>query len=533
MIRTNGAIPCLLGCSRRQSVFACLLVCGLIALVPTSTHATPPDADSAVQSETSGDGKKATAANLDELGCYTNYFEAHEAALAGGKHVLVYRYDPDAPTAAQIEFVTNSLVDQEVRQEIERQFAIVRLAVGAPIEIRTTVKRTGSVRRGFRTSSTSWTETVRKDLFDSETDQPGILLVRVSGSDFPSGSEAVAFLPFQAAPLSPKVFQAERAFEPWKSETFRSIVSTKIAPAKEYRTALARGLGMENLNLFTVSREAVDDLGGVSYDYDFTGQHVAANQVDVRLNVGGNTELTSLEEPIDARIDVYSLKNSAYPVAYVYRKVQPKDEWQDIQIDGLQPETAYRFRILFFRCKPSRSLIGQASLPFYAATGGKTRLANARAAIAVRALGEVHDWNCGRTRGKDYRVGRWCEMFYNWNIFKIINTPFRYGYDSRTFSQYDALISGARLREIARDGNVMGDHVRISNHGFMVLSYDKYLGEVWTIEGNYGNRAVLTRRRVQDHWSVGTLTDSMLRDDAPESATGEVVAADATERSDG
>jgi hypothetical protein len=530
---TNGVIPCLLRHFQRRHLLICLMLFGHFAWTPTPIHASPQDADSAVQNETVGDGKVASEAELDELGCYTDYFEAHTAALAGGKHVLVYRYDPEAPTAAQIEFVTNSLVDQDVRQEIERQFVIVRLAVGAPIEIRSTVRRTGSVRRGFRVSSTSWTETVRRDLFDSETDQPGIMLVRVTGSDFRSGSENIAFFPFQAAPLSPKVFQADRAFEPWKSETFRAIVSTAVAPAKEYRAALARGLNLQNLDLFTVSREEVDSLRGVSFDYDFAGQHVAAEQVNVRLNIGGNSELTSLDEPVDARIDVYSLKNSAYPVSYVYRKVQPKDEWQELQVDGLQPETAYRFRILFYRCKPSRSLIGQASLPFYGATGGATRLANARAAIAVRALGEVHDWNCGRTRGKDYRVGRWCEMFYNWNIFKLINTPFRYGYDSRTFSRHDALISGAKLREIARDGNIMGDHVRIANHGFMVLSYDRYLGEVWTIEGNYGNSVVLTRRRVQDHWSVGTLTESMLREDASDSGTGEVVTTDAAERSDG
>ena len=48
----------------------------------------------------------------------------------------------------------------------------------------------------------------------------------------------------------------------------------------------------------------------------------------------------------------------------------------------------------------------------------------------------------------------------------------------------------------------------------MVLSYDKHLGQAWTIEGNYGNRVVLTRRYVSDYWSLGTIVPSMLLEDS-------------------
>ena len=86
--------------------------------------------------------------------------------------------------------------------------------------------------------------------------------------------------------------------------------------------------------------------------------------------------------------------------------------------------------------------------------------------------------------------------------------------------------------KVARTGNVMGDHVRIQGHGFMVLSYDHHLGKVWTIEGNFGNRAVLTSRQVQDHWSVGTLVESMLREERPSSPV-EVAAAEESGRREG
>jgi hypothetical protein len=67
---------------------------------------------------------------------------------------------------------------------------------------------------------------------------------------------------------------------------------------------------------------------------------------------------------------------------------------------------------------------------------------------------------------------------------------------------------------MVQNQNVMGDHVRIRDHGFMILCYDKHFGQAWTIEGNFGNRVVLTRRNVSDYWSLGTIVPSMLLEDS-------------------
>jgi len=79
------------------------------------------------------------------------------------------------------------------------------------------------------------------------------------------------------------------------------------------------------------------ELGGVSYDYGHTSERVTRDRITVRLHIGGNNQLTSFENPIDTRIDVYSLRDSKRPVRYVYRKLLPTDEWQDVHIEGWNP----------------------------------------------------------------------------------------------------------------------------------------------------------------------------------------------------
>lgn len=107
-------------------------------------------------------------------------------------------------------------------------------------------------------------------------------------------------------------------------------------------------------------------------------------------------------------------------------------------------------------------------------------------------------------------VGAWCERFYFWNIAKFVRPPYRQGYDPGTFSRHNALISGTKMRDAVAAENIMGDHVRVPGHGFMVLCYDEHLGCVWSIEGNYGNRVAMTKRSVGGSWSLGRLTEEML-----------------------
>ncbi|MFV1966205.1 MAG: hypothetical protein ACC628_12340 [Pirellulaceae bacterium] len=460
-----------------------------------------------------------------ELAVYSDYFEAHKAAYSQGKHLLVYRCDFESPSPVAIEFETNTLENRGIQCKLAQQFLLVKLAAGDPIQVRTTVQRSGYARRRFGRVRTTWTEVVRTDLFDENTNGPGLLIVRVTGSNYQSGSESLVFLSFGQSRLSPHLFKCEREWTPWEGETFRKIISTRISSAEEYVPDLSLALGLESSHLLEASTDGVADLKGISFDHAYSMDHMRHDRITTRICLSGNRQLASLEDPIDARIDVFSLKNSRCPVQITYRQLQPTEDWQEVEVDDLEPETVYRLRVYFYSSSPTHSLLGEVSLPFDAATGGTTRLANARATIAIRALGEVHDWDRGRTRGKSYVVGLWCERFYWWNFAKRFRTPYPRGYDVRTFSRHNAIVSGRAYRAMARNGNIIGDHVRVSGHGFMVLSYDEHLEQAWTIEGNFGNRVVLTRRHVRNDWSVGTLVESMLKEEAASPAPAESVAA--------
>jgi hypothetical protein len=471
--------------------------------------------------------KDASPIQKDEpqLSVFTDYFEAHDEAYASGRHLIVYRHhNDDERTDAEKAFET-TLEAADIQSLLASHFVLAKVAIGDAIQLRKTIKRTGYVRRRFRGRvRRTWTETVYSDLFDAATDTSGLLIVRVTAASYQNGAEALAHLPFGAALLSPHVFRRERELTPWRAETFRRIITTPIAGADTYVPALASSLGYESPHHLEPSTDGIVEYNSVAFDYEYCMERIASDRITTQIHLGGHAELLAHEGPLNARVDVFSLKNSAAPTHYVYRQLQPTEDWQSLEVDGLQAETPYRLRIYFYNDAPKPTLLGKASLPMDAATGGSTRLANARAKVVMCALGEVHDWDRGYTRGKSYVVGRWCERFYWWNFVEGFSTPYPYGYDVRTFSRHGALVSGQALRETARDGNIMGDHVRISGHGFMVLAYDEHLGQAWTIEGNYGNRAVLAQRTVQNYWSVGKLVESMLK--AEETPTETVAVSD-------
>ena len=55
-------------------------------------------------------------------------------------------------------------------------------------------------------------------------------------------------------------------------------------------------------------------------------------------------------------------------------------------VDAGAKLVTHLFDVFFYTPDSPPSLIGEARLPFYAATGGTTRLANTRAAIALRGI---------------------------------------------------------------------------------------------------------------------------------------------------
>ncbi len=442
---------------------------------------------------------------------FTDYFEAYRAASSAQKDLLIYCFAPDLPGEAQIEFETDVLADPEIRESLDERFVLVKISTEQPVQTKTTVRKTRYVRQGFRRVQRTYNQVVTQDLFDGSTRRPGLLVVSVTDQHATASPDVIARFPFGYLDLPPHVYRVNHEFKPWTAEVFRDVVSTPVTSTDAY---LEKFCSKQSLDRSCVQRAAggkVSSLSYVYFDYDYTSENLKPDRITTRLHIAKNTQLASYQEPIAMRIDAYSLRDSGAPVKLAYCEVLPNDEWQTIDVDELKPETPYRLTAYFYTSDSSHQLLGEAEMPLYAVTNGPEKVAQARAEIAMKALGEVRDWRRGSyDRRKGYVVGRWCERFYFWNILNHVRTPFRTSYSSTTFSRHNALFTGRRMRNMVQNQNVMGDHIRIRDHGFMVLSYDKHLGQAWTIEGNFGNRVVLTRRYVSDYWSLGTIVPSML-----------------------
>lgn len=70
---------------------------------------------------------------------------------------------------------------------------------------------------------------------------------------------------------------------------------------------------------------------------------------------------------------------------------------------------------------------------------------------------------------------------------------------------------------LTKDGPIRGDYVRVPEHTFMLLAYDRKLGRVWTMEGNFNRTIVITLRPVGSGWTVGHLQDEHIRPEAVDS----------------
>ena len=512
---------------RRLATFrhfaAVLVACFWLICCPLQpVSADPPDIEEAVQKTNLAPEPPA----LEEIETapegigqatpdFTDYFEAYRAASSAQKDLLIYCFAPNSPGEAQIEFESDVLGDPDIRELLDERFVFVKISTEQPVQTKSTVKKTSYVRSGFRRVQKTWNQVVTRDLFENATNRPGLLVVSVTDQQATASPDVIARFPFGHLDLPPHVFRVDRQFKPWKAEVFRDVVSTPVTSTEEYLEQFCSKQSLDRSCVQRSSGNKVPSLSYVYFDYDYTSENLKPDRITTRLHIAKNTKLASHQDPIAMRIDAYSLRDSGTPVKLAYGEILPNDEWQTIDVDELAPETPYRLTAYFYTSDPSHQLLGEAELPLYAVTNGPEKVAQARAEIAMKALGEVRDWRRGSyDRRKGYVVGRWCERFYFWNILKHVRTPFQTSYSSTVFSRHNALFTGRTMRNMVQNQNVMGDHIRIRDHGFMVLSYDKHLGQAWTIEGNYGNRVVLTRRYVSDYWSLGTIVPSMLLEDS-------------------
>jgi hypothetical protein len=138
-------------------------------------------------------------------------------------------------------------------------------------------------------------------------------------------------------------------------------------------------------------------------------------------------------------------------------------------------------------------------------------LANSRAAMITKSFTEFWDWEMRRyDRSKGYaNSGGWCVEFIRWNHLPFLKNMS--WFSASEWSRYNARYSGGQIVSMAEKEAIHGDYIRMSGHSFVLLAYDKNLGKVWTIEGNYNNRVLISTRSVSSGWMYGHLTAPMIK----------------------
>ncbi len=175
----------------------------------------------------------------------------------------------------------------------------------------------------------------------------------------------------------------------------------------------------------------------------------------------------------------------------------------------VQPAKVYRMYVNLHRESEnygSDSVFGHVPSPYYVATSGETRLARARRHVAMRTFREFYYKERGWRTGEQYRMD--CHAFYLWATgCCTVGAQGGRANLGRLFGGRTPYRNGGHISQIAQRASIHGDYVRIPGHTFMLLAYDAKLGQVWTIEGNFGRTIEVAIRPPGSGWTVGHLDE--------------------------
>jgi hypothetical protein len=262
----------------------------------------------------------------------------------------------------------------------------------------------------------------------------------------------------------------------------------------------------------------------VNYSYERANQPEFAytNKVRVFLDLWDD-EVLGAGEKLVAEVSITDLSNSQnchvryLPVSigkelgeYVTAEVEVGGE-----ADGalIAPAKVYRLFINLHRRAEEygdESVIGRVAVPYYAATGGESRVDRARQAIAMRTFREFYYTERGWSTGENYPMD--CYAYYMWATgVCTVGAYNNWTNLEYLFNDSIPFHSSGQIPELAKEGPILGDYVRQPGHSFMLLAYDPELEQVWTMEANFGHTIEVVNRYVGAGWSVGHLVDEHIR----------------------
>jgi len=259
-------------------------------------------------------------------------------------------------------------------------------------------------------------------------------------------------------------------------------------------------------------------------------------------------QVAGVKEGLVAEVKLTDLSNSATthvkwcPVSLEHHGAAQNEDVAKFQVANdqgesvVQPQKVYRLFVNLHRKSAQygpETVVGRIVGPYYVATSGDSLLQRARQQIAMRTFREWYCTERGWARDGGYRMD--CHAYYLWATgFCTVGASYGQANLGRLFSGRTPYRGGSEIDDITRDEPIHGDYVRIPGHTFMLLAYDEHLGQVWTMEGNFGRSIEIANRAVGSGWQFGHLAAEHIRPDAfeglPESESGDALVATENEQ---
>ncbi len=282
----------------------------------------------------------------------------------------------------------------------------------------------------------------------------------------------------------------------------------------------------------------------VDYNYELAKSlDVAwADRICVFLRVM-DEQVASVSEGLVAEVKLTDLSNSASthvqfcPVAWDRNGAVQNEQLATFQIANkngesiVQPQKVYRLFVKLHRQAAQYgpdTVLGRIPGPYYVATSGDSLIQRARQQIAMRTFREWYCTERGWPRDGGYRMD--CHAYYLWATgFCTVGASYGQANLGRLFRGQTPYRGGSEIDDVTDEEPIHGDYVRIPGHTFMLLAYDENLGQVWTMEGNFGRSIEIAIRSVGSGWQFGHLAAEHIRADAfptaPENDAGEALVA--------
>lgn len=254
------------------------------------------------------------------------------------------------------------------------------------------------------------------------------------------------------------------------------------------------------------------NISGVEFNYRYALKNPTEDHLKIKLNVTDPGVLANIGK-VFARVRYFDLSDDSNIKEVVVPISFEESGRAILEVKDLRPEAVFKMDIDLFVPTPgdpqqSKLLVNAGS--YWGVTSGKSDVAKARHKITTTMLLEYNDWAIGR-RGHSNAPyldmpGGWCGLFPQW-----CSKPYIKVFDEEPSDSYSAAGTYFRSFQTPAPGEAIhGNYGLLNAHKFTVLGYSPKSGNVYTVEGNFGNRVGLNVRSTGEFHGYGKINEKIL-----------------------